>query len=302
MMDKELNLTYLIEDLDREFTHLLDLKDCQLIFDEDEEDMIPLFFEDKDVEIKKVQLLPIKSWVAAVDSTCIKLATTNKGNIFALRATIVFSHNKNKKFFRIGPYLLHIKAKEEFFSSERNLLTQILRLRIERKLQKFLAENLEKSVIIIDGSLKYSIFEPKPYNLKEIFKEAKGKGNLIVGISKKSNLLHLQRLISYLHKCEESPSLIVFPKREELSLGQITLTKFTKFGVPLRVDYQDALDLSLSILLNNEDFYLGYPESLNLAHRLSIFTSLELLTLKCYVIKKGAIEVPSYNLRRLVLK
>ncbi|MEM4312087.1 MAG: hypothetical protein QXX95_06840 [Nitrososphaerales archaeon] len=315
-MNLELNLTHIVSKLNDELAQFekewdernLELKAYQLVF-EDKDDLTPYFNSDEKVDMQHVNTINLKAWIGAVDSTCILLATTNKGLLFAFRACVVLSYSgKPRAFLRLGPYLIHLNSNNLdnmnyllSLNGEKNLMNQVIRIRIERILQKLLATNLKNSLILIDGSLRYSVVEPKPFNLKDIIEISKERDNHIIAISKKTIIKNIQNLTSKLFECKDAPLIIPLSLNGEVSLGHITITKFTRDGIPLRVDYQNSLKLALSMLLSNDSFNFGYPESLSLAHRLSIFNALEISSLKCYVKAKGAIEVPSYNFRTLVL-
>ncbi|MFC1755739.1 hypothetical protein ACFL96_20505, partial [Thermoproteota archaeon] len=119
--------------------------------------------------------------VAGIDSSCIQVAETDVGSVYAGRATAVFSQNGQiSKYIRIGPiiyYMDDINASKlsfeisgsdslkKLFLFDRSLAQQIIRERLERNIALELANMLSDSIIMIDGCLRYSKFEKRKTNL-----------------------------------------------------------------------------------------------------------------------------------------
>ena len=65
----------------------------------------------------------------------------------------------------------------------------------------------------------------------------------------------------------------------------------------------ENIKLELGYLSHNDSYYRGYPESLRLAHNISIFTNFENICFKSYLHKNFSIkEIPSENTRDTILR
>ena len=83
------------------------------------------------------------------------------------------------------------------------------------------------------------------------------------------------------------------------------LAKFAQDGLVFRLDLarsdEDPED-TLGRILWNDAFSSGYPESLKLAHHLSIFSRAEDQGLKALVTKRFRLkQLPTFSLRRIAL-
>jgi hypothetical protein len=87
--------------------------------------------------------------------------------------------------------------------------------------------------------------------------------------------------------------------------GRVLLIKFSKDGLVFRADFGtfdlNVCEQTLSKIKYNDRFWRGYPESLRIAHHLSIITNSEIFSIKSYLKKIGAIELPSENVREIIL-
>ena len=63
------------------------------------------------------------------------------------------------------------------------------------------------------------------------------------------------------------------------------------------------IKFELGYLSYNDSYYRGYPESLILAHNISIFTNFEDVCFKSYLCKNFSLkEIPSENTRNTILR
>ena len=66
-------------------------------------------------------------------------------------------------------------------------------MRVERAVQKGIASHFTNSIILVDGSLKASIFEERDHSIRKISESSVLRKNMLVGISKSTRLKALDR-------------------------------------------------------------------------------------------------------------
>ncbi len=292
----------------------------------------------------ETELQPIKGWgsclsplkainllksseqktVVGIDSSCIKVAESDDGSVYAGRAAIIFTQNaKLSSYVRIGPIIYYIddfKASKISFESsgskdlsklfllDSSIAQRVIRERLERVIALELTKILSDSIIMIDGCLKSSKFEERNINLYKVLEIANKNANIIIGLSKTSKIGLLNRLSQILYSSKNLPSYLDVNELVSPFLscigGHIFLARFSENGHPYRIDISSPIDLetSLSFLSSSDNFFHGYPESLRLAHHLSTFTSTQCSSIKSYLVKNaGVIEIPSEDLRLATL-
>jgi hypothetical protein len=83
------------------------------------------------------------------------------------------------------------------------------------------------------------------------------------------------------------------------------LAKFTPDGLVFRLDVAQSpepVQQTLGRILWNDAFASGYPDSLKVAHHLSVFSKAEDQALKAYVTRRFRLrQLPTFSLRRIVL-
>ncbi len=262
--------------------------------------------------------------VVGIDSSCTHIAETDDGSIYAGRAAAVFSqHGKLSSYVRLGPLIYYIdefnaahlsfeasgsSRFSKLFLLDRSLAQRVVRERLERAVALELAKMLSHSMILIDGCLKSSKFEERETSLRRVLEAADQNGNFVVGLSKTTRVGLLNRLSQVLYASEDLPAYLdvdefVSPFLSRVE-GHILLARFSEEGHPYRVDIssQDNVEDSLSLLRSSDTFYHGYPETLRLAHHLSVFTAAQIGSVKSYLVKDaGVIEVPSEDFRHASL-
>jgi hypothetical protein len=132
--------------------------------------------------------------------------------------------------------------------------------------------------------------------------------NIVIGLSKTTRIGLLNRLSQVLYACQNIPSYLdvnrfVSPFLSKVE-GHIVLSRFSEDGHPYRVDISltSNVNMSLSFLSANDSFYHGYPETLRIAHHLSIFTATQVDSIKSYLVQNGGVlELSSENLRQTSL-
>jgi hypothetical protein len=163
-------------------------------------------------------------------------------------------------------------------------------------------------MILIDGCLKSSKFEERETSLRRVLEAADQNGNCAVGLSKTTRVGLLNKLSQVLYASKDLPAYLdvdefVTPFLSHVE-GHILLARFSEDGHPYRVDIssQDNVEASLSLLKSSDIFYHGYPETLRLAHHLSVFTTAQIDSVKSYLVKEaGVIEIPSEDFRHTSL-
>jgi len=136
---------------------------------------------------------------------------------------------------------------------------------------------------------------------------SENNNNVIIGISKSTKLGLLNQLSQILYTSKVIPSFIIIDKLVSNVfsdiLGHLLLVRFSEDGHPHRVDMSSPdFEDNLSGIISNDIFYHGYPETLKVAHHLSVFTSSQSNSIKSYLVQKaGVLEIPSEDLRHVTL-
>jgi hypothetical protein len=88
-------------------------------------------------------------------------------------------------------------------------------------------------------------------------------------------------------------------------MTKTVLAKFTPDGLVFRLDVPEDVEgvpTVLGRILWNDAFASGYPDSLKVAHHLSVFTSAEDQALKALVTKRFRLRhLPTFSLRKIAL-
>ncbi len=305
-------------------SRILKLSSKRVIFSTDNSNMKPIggWPSNEEIEAKEFSTVSQPTILAALDSSCIHVADVEDGSIYAARvASAFFYDQKPQNHVRIGPIIFYLNEQnlmDEEYADERlsrlvllddSLAKSMIRVRLERAFAMELAKNLSGGIIMIDGSLRSSVFDIEFSNLLDILKLAKRNDNRIIGISKSSRHRILNKLSGRLHLIGKAPIYsdihqLISPILKGIE-GRVLLVKFTNDGLVFRVDvskFDDEFDDTLSKVRYNDCFFRGYPESLRLAHHLSIFTGSEDTSIKSYLLKNlGVIELPAEDPRKIAL-
>ena len=267
------------------------------------------YFEESDSATVPGCIIPIKEGrpVASVDSTCVLVGETSGGALYAARSALGVSVNGSlKRFIRLGPVLVY--ASENGLSgissrlrgsdlgmllSDHSVAERVIRNQIERRILESLLGSEEKMVVMADGSLKH------PFGQFSGSLPPAG-GNCLVGFSKSSNLIFSEGAVGSLTKAA-GPSYHVV----DGGAVKTVLAKFATDGLVFRLDLaacREPTEAVLGRILWNDAFAAGYPESLRVAHHLSVFTKAEGHALKAYVTRCFRLRrLPTFTLRRVAL-
>jgi hypothetical protein len=187
---------------------------------------------------------------------------------------------------------------------------KFLRVNIERYIQFWLSKLVSDSIILIDGSLKSSIFENHFYDISKIIENSVINKNSIIGISKNSKIKILKYLSYPLIKSKVSSfvdiNLIIRSLISRIH-GDHLLVKLSsnQYSNILRADvvsYNNDISGTLGTLLYNELIYFGYPSTLQLSHHVSVFSNTDLASMKSFIKSNYSVrEISHENARSSVL-
>ena len=255
--------------------------------------------------------------VAAIDSSSVKLAETDEGSLYGIKCGIATAYaGRALMHFRIGPMLFYLSEKTIQDSELEGRLTRmiladddfakrLIRVRAERAVQKELASHFTDSIILVDGSLKASVFEDKHRSIGKIAESCVLRRNILIGISKGTKLKVLERSAAPLAKVPGPAFIdvdIIVKSLLRNTIGNSSMIKLEKISPILRADILGDRNESLGMLLGNDLVAVGYPETLRLAHHISTFTSTEMTCLRSHVLNSYEVtELAAEDIRRVLL-
>ncbi len=256
--------------------------------------------------------------IVAIDSSVVHIAETDDGSVYGAKAALVVYDRGEREIHRVGPFLLYLNeenAREiaSCFNSnvhpmllllDRQAAMKSMRLIMERSLASFAISYFKSRFILLDGSLRLSVFEPKWASLDILLSESKDA--TLVGISKASRIKLVNRLASSISKVDLPCYIEITKLIKSLirpSLGRSYLVKLDRGGLVFRIDLPSHVDPSKAFpsLRNSDILNNGYPESLKIAHLVSIFTQAEIAGVKGIIASKARDVLMTEDIRRLVL-
>ncbi len=271
----------------------------------------------KQLNYMDINLFNVPTLLAAIDSTSIHIGNFNLGSIFSSRITIVFSYNKKiLDYVRLGPIITLINENtvnsfsdnsyvKNMLLSHDDFVETYIRNTLEFNICSKLFTLLNNSIILIDGCL-HSYNEQIINNL--VNKNLDNENNLIA-ISKTSKNKSILTLSDALSLIDKAPIFIDATDKKNLLLNKhvkILITKLSNDNLIFRTDIlsnnsKHCANL-LSKLLSNDMFSKGYPDSLRLAHHLSIFNKLDIISIKILLKKKFGVNFDyNYGRRNTIL-
>lgn len=299
------------------------LKGRRLIFNRDDKKLVPydgwgLNGNKETAVVTTVRPATEKVLVAAVDSSCVKVAETEEGSLLAVKCGIATSIWGNALMhFKIGPILFYLtedSARESDLDVrlsravllDDEMAMRLVRVRAERAIQFELASHLAGAIILVDGSLRASVFEERRRSLTKIAEECVMRRSTLVGISKGTKFKPLERAAAPLSNVPGPAFIEVDDLVKNLvknSLGSNYMIRLDATGPVLRADVMGASGAeSLGRLIANDSVSAGYPESLRLAHHISAFAATELTCLRSHILRNyDVIELAAQDIRRIVL-
>jgi hypothetical protein len=171
-----------------------------------------------------------------------------------------------------------------------------------------LSSHFTKSIILIDGSLKSSLFENKSQGITKVAENCLLNKNSIVGISKNTKIKILDSISSPLTKIHGPAYMDIEMIIKSLIRNTIGNNLLVKFGNNnshvLRADVvtnNGKIEETLGRLLGNDSIAGGYPETLRLAHHISTFTSTEISCLRSHVLNNYDVIEHRMSYRTLLI-
>jgi hypothetical protein len=255
--------------------------------------------------------------VAAIDSSSVKLAETEEGSLYGVKCGIATAYGgRALMHFKIGPVLFYLSESTIQDSELEDRLARLvlldddfakrlIRVRAERAVQKELAGHFSDSIVLVDGSLKASIFEDRDRSMARIAEESVLRRNMVIGISKGTRLKALERAAAPLTKVP-GPAYIevdmIIKSLIRNTVGSNLMVKLGKSIPALRADVIGDRSESLGRLLGNDPVAGGYPETLRLAHYISTFSGTEMTCLRSHVLNNYDVtELAADDIRRILL-
>ncbi|HEX7031716.1 MAG TPA: DNA double-strand break repair nuclease NurA [Nitrososphaera sp.] len=255
--------------------------------------------------------------VAAIDSSSVKIAETEEGGLYAIKCGIATAcAGRALMHFKIGPILIYLSEStiQDSELDERlaklvlmddDYAKRLIRVRAERAVQKALASHFTKSLILVDGSLKASVFEDRERSIAKIAESCVLRKNMLIGISKGTRLKVLDRAAAPLTKVP-GPAYVdvdmIIKSLIRNTVGSSSMIKLEKNSPVLRADIVGDIAESLGMLLGNDSLASGYPETLKLVHYISTFTSTEMTCLRSHVLNTyGVTELAADDIRSILL-
>jgi hypothetical protein len=282
----------------------------EFIFNHDGKDTYPFAGWSEACDGEPHPILPVREQVtvASTDSSCILLGESFEGAVYAVRAAVTFScAGLVRGYFRAGPTIVYLSAKgacglpcelEPFelrvALTDHQIAERIIRNTVERKIVSTLVTSPQISIVMADGSLKHP-FDLYPTRVSQSESDA-----CLVGFSKSSGLVASSRLTGTVSRAA-GPAYCA----SQEGLVQTIVAKFSNDGLVFRLDVARPvaqLQRVLGLILHNDGFSVGYPESLRFAHHLSVFSRSEDTALKAYLSKRYFLKhLPAFGIRRMTL-
>jgi len=269
------------------------------------------YFEETGATTVPGCIIPVKEGrpVASVDSTCVLVGESSDGSLYAARTAVGISfEGAVRRFVRLGPILVYaspsglsglgsrLSSPElAMLLSDHAVAERVIRNTIERRVVDSLLNSQDRLVVMADGSLKHPFGQFAGARV-----ELGSGGNSLVGFSKSSNLIFSEAAVRSLTRAET-------PAYQVLDGGNVStlLAKFSRDGLVFRLDVlrgAEPVEETLGRILWNDAFASGYPESLKLAHHLSIFSRADDQALKAFVTRRFRLRrLPTFTLRTIAL-
>jgi hypothetical protein len=276
--------------------------------------------------LKSFSQTPRDRIVASIDSSCALIGETEEGSIYAGRVATVFATKGSiLRYHRAGPVIFYfdpITIKSSLGSQinnkisnvmlfDRSIAERFIRNYLERGAQIQAANSLSDAIILVDGALRSSVWEQRDSSLKRLQNACEENLNQLLGFSKASSLRVISNAGAILLSAQRCQVFLDLTNSIRAFLpncgtNRITVAKFSPNSTVFRVDFsssnvEDEAQL-LADLKYNDSFFRGYPETLRLAHHLSVFDSSTISSVRSYLAKKyDLIQIPSDDLRATIL-
>lgn len=300
---------------------LEELRGKKIMFSSDDKALIPVDGWGTKIQsyatVTTIRPMNENTMVAAIDSSSIKLAETEEGGLYAIKCGVAMAYaGAPLMHFKIGPMLFYLSESTIYDAelddrlarlavADSDVARRLIRIRAERAIQFELASHLRNSIILIDGSLRSSVFEDRAKTLGGITENCVLYRNHLAGISKHTRLKVLERAAAPLANVPGPAYVEVDMIIKSLVKGTVGSNLMARLGsnTPvLRIDVVGDKDKTLSRLLGNDPVAHGYPETLRLAHHVSTFTGTEVTCLRSHVLNNYDVqELAADDIRRTLL-
>ncbi len=260
--------------------------------------------------------------VAAIDTSTIRLGELEDGSLCALRGAVVSLERKHYKYTRYGPLLfslgnstmgdrsLGIPSSNGVSNVE--ILLRRVRNSLERWLQLSVTRSLVSGLVLIDGSLTAGTPDNPSGEMENLLDVARRSENLVIAISKNTQLRIQDKSITALLELNSEPCLLDVDKRIRRQfpaypiqfMGRIFVGKLARSGFPFRIDVDRRISTEdcvtgIKQLTGTDIVDQGYPETLRIAHILSTFTASDVLAIQSLATAQFGIQLmPKLALRR----
>jgi len=267
---------------------------------------------------------PSNRAVAAIDTSTIRLGELEGGSLCALRGAVVTLERKHYKYTRYGPLVFSLGNSLKIdqipglgiatFAGASNveLLLRRVRNSLERWLQLSITKSLADALILIDGSLTAGTPDNPVGEMENFLEIARRSGNLVIAISKNTQLRIHDKSITALLAQNSEPCILDVDKRIRRQfpaypiqfLGRIFVGKLARSGFPFRIDIDRQVSTEdcvagIKQLTGTDIVDQGYPETLRVAHILSTFTASDVLAIQSLATARFGIQlIPKFALRR----
>ncbi len=259
--------------------------------------------------LEEIAPIECQATVASADSSCILIGETSDGSAYAVRGAVVFARGGSvESFLRIGPIIVYLSPKGAFglqtpmsayelrvSLSDHQIAERTIRNSVEKKIIGSLLSSSNEMIVIADGSLKHPMG-----GLSDFTHRFGNTSSCLIGFSKSSSLVFSSSMTNSVFRARGASFGIV-----EDGPVKTILAKFSPDGLVFRLDIVNRRERTADVLGKiswNDCFAVGYPESLRLAHHLSVFTRSEDAALKAYLTKRYSLKyLPTFGLRKMTL-
>jgi len=259
--------------------------------------------------------------VVGIDSTCVPLAESIRGVLYAARVCRVTFTGERFVVDRFGPLLVYMTAEtvSDLFSElsrpqrrfevptpTSRYSAKIIMTMLERWLLSKTVDESSDSLVLVDGPLSPTEFELRTASLGRILRRASERRNRVIGVSKSSKLFKISygKMIALSRSLK--PAVVEVSTGKRLLrgvLGRVFLGYLSHDGVPLRIDvsmHDDRPLESVEILVSSDQMAYGYPETLRQAHILCKLSASEKIGLRASLRSFDAVLIPSERARDII--
>jgi hypothetical protein len=185
---------------------------------------------------------------------------------------------------------------------------------VERSIQRQVCHHFRSTIVLFDGCLSVPSTYPvsAAAEMLETLRSAKKNGNTVIGISKGSKISVSGRKMTSMLDGLSTPCLlhvgdVVGEQFRFLKLlGWMFVAKLSWEKGSFRLDVDKGLQFDDAVsmvrkLIGNDNVVQGYPETLRIAHMMSILTFPELIAIQRFLTKEYGLEIyRPQNVRRML--